>query len=108
GLTRGAMTTALDRLEAAGYARRVWDQPDRRAVRIELTDAAQKEIAILYGPLAQDGFRLLQKYNAEELAAVVRYLEDGWRLQRSHAQRIRGLTDSRARISKRKGRTTAT
>ena len=31
GLTRGAMTTALDRLEAAGYARRVWDQQDRRA-----------------------------------------------------------------------------
>lgn len=24
GLTRGAMTTALDRLEAAGYVRRVW------------------------------------------------------------------------------------
>src|SRR5689334_17357061 len=42
GLTRGAMTTALDRVEAAGYVRRIRDQRDRRAVRLELTPAAQK------------------------------------------------------------------
>ena len=36
GLTRAAMTTALDRLERAGYLRRVRDQQDRRSVRVEL------------------------------------------------------------------------
>ena len=41
GLTRGAMTTALDRIEAAGYARRVWDQQDRRSVRVEMTGRAR-------------------------------------------------------------------
>ena len=100
GLTRGAMTTALDRLETAGFARRVWDQEDRRAVRIALTDTARSEIDVLYGPLAREGFQLLQKYTADELTAVLRYLEDGVRLQRAHAQRIRGLgrpvTSSRA------------
>jgi DNA-binding MarR family transcriptional regulator len=94
GLTRGAMTTALDRVEAAGYVRRVWDQEDRRSVRLELTKAAQKEIALLYGPLAAEGLRLLRTYSAAELAAVLRYLEDGHDLQRAHARRIRELETS--------------
>jgi DNA-binding MarR family transcriptional regulator len=96
GLSRGAMTTALDRLEAAGYARRVWDQQDRRAVRVEMTDAAKKEVEVLYSPLAKEGFLLLQQYTTQELEAVLRYLEDGRQLQRAHAQRIRGRSDTRA------------
>src|SRR5262245_46949999 len=91
GLTRGAMTTALDRIEATGWARRVWDQQDRRTVRVELTDAARQEVEILYRPLAQEGFEVLQRYTAAELAAALRYLEDGGRLQRAHAARIRGM-----------------
>ena len=91
GLTRGAMTTALDRLEAAGYVARARDQKDRRTVRVEMTDTAKREVEVLYGPLAKEGFQLLQKYTGQELAAVLRYLEDGRRLQRAHAQRIRGL-----------------
>ncbi len=94
GLSRGAMTTALDRLEAAGYARRVWDQRDRRTVRVEMTDAAKQEIGVLYGPLAKEGAQLLQKYTTQELEAVLRYLEEGRQLQRAHAQRIRGLSDT--------------
>jgi DNA-binding MarR family transcriptional regulator len=91
GLTRGAMTTALDRIERAGYARRVREQADRRTVRVEMTDRAREELALLYGPIAREGVRLLQKYTAAELAAAVKYLEDGRRLQRAHAKRIRAL-----------------
>jgi DNA-binding MarR family transcriptional regulator len=91
GLTRGAMTTALDRIEAAGFAQRVRDQEDRRAVHVEMTDSGKKAVEVLYGPLAKDGFRLLSKYSTQELAAVLRYLEDGRHLQRRHAQRIRNL-----------------
>lgn len=96
GLTRGAMTTALDRLESAGWARRVWDQADRRSVRVELTGTAQEEIAQLYRPIAEEGFDLLKRYTADELAAALRYLEDGTRLQRAHAARIRQLAGSAA------------
>ena len=92
GLTRGAMTTALDRIEAAGYARRVRDQQDRRGVRVEITDSTRKQIDALYGPLAMEGFQLLQKYTTQELAAVLKYLEAGWGLQRTHAQRVRELS----------------
>jgi DNA-binding MarR family transcriptional regulator len=105
GLTRGAMTTALDRIEAAGYARRMWDQEDRRTVRVEMTDAARKEIDRLYGPLAQEGLNFLQKYTTGELAAILRYLEEGQALQRAHAQRIRQLSVGSASSSKRRTRT---
>jgi DNA-binding MarR family transcriptional regulator len=89
GLTRGAMTTALDRIEAAGYARRVWDGGDRRTVRVALTDLARKEIASLYGPLASEGAKVVRKYTTAELTAVLRYLEEGRELQRAQAARIR-------------------
>src|ERR1700743_2340076 len=37
GVTSGAVTGALDRLELAGYARRAPDPGDRRRVRVEVT-----------------------------------------------------------------------
>jgi DNA-binding MarR family transcriptional regulator len=100
GLTRGAMTTALDRLEAAGYVKRVRDDEDRRGVRVELTAVARKEIDSLYGPLAVEGFQMLQKYSAPQLAAVLRYLDDGWALQRAHAQRIRNGSAAASKIAR--------
>jgi DNA-binding MarR family transcriptional regulator len=109
GLTRGAMTTALDRIEHAGYARRVRDQKDRRSVRVEMTKRALEEVEVLYGPLAKEGVRLLQKYTGAELMAVLRYLEDGRQLQRSHAKRIRARGRSEvasARLARRPGRVT--
>ena len=42
GLTTGAITAALDRLEKTGLARRVPDAHDRRKVLVELTDAGRR------------------------------------------------------------------
>jgi DNA-binding MarR family transcriptional regulator len=91
GLTRGAITTALDRLEEGGFTKRVLDPEDRRSLRVELTDQARKDIGVLYAPLAREGEGFLRKYTRDELAAVVKFLVDGERLQRRHAERIREL-----------------
>lgn len=91
GLTRGAITTALDRLEDGGYTRRVADPEDRRSLRVEMTERAMKEVGVLYAPMAKEGERYLRKYTREELAAALKFLADGERLQRAHAQRIRAL-----------------
>ncbi len=40
-----AMTGLLDRLERRGWVRRVRDQPDRRAIRVELTEAGRAKPA---------------------------------------------------------------
>jgi len=100
GLTRGAMTTALDRMEEGGYARRVRDQQDRRSVRVEITERACRDVELVYGPLAKEGGRMLQRYTAAELAAVLRYLEDGRELQRAHAKRIRALGPANVRVAR--------
>ena len=41
-LSSGAMTSRLDRLEAAGHIRRLADPDDRRGVLIELTEAGRR------------------------------------------------------------------
>jgi DNA-binding MarR family transcriptional regulator len=41
-LSSGAMTNRLDRLEKAGFVRRVPDPDDRRGVLVELTDSGRK------------------------------------------------------------------
>jgi DNA-binding MarR family transcriptional regulator len=44
GLTPGAVTTVLDRLEEAKLARRTYDENDRRRVSLELTATGRKKI----------------------------------------------------------------
>jgi DNA-binding MarR family transcriptional regulator len=75
-LTSGAITTLLDRLEAAGYARRVRDTEDRRRVVVELTPRAQ-ETASLYEPLFHGSVELLKERTDQELLAMIDFLERG-------------------------------
>jgi DNA-binding MarR family transcriptional regulator len=72
GLTTGAVTRLLDRLERAGYARRVRDTGDRRCVLVELTELANRRAAELYGPIGEAGQTTLDRYTADQLALVVR------------------------------------
>jgi hypothetical protein len=58
-------------------------------VRIELTETARQEIGRLYGPLASAGMQMLRKYTTQELAAVLKYLNEGRELQRAQAVKIR-------------------
>src|SRR5262245_9299298 len=50
-LTTGAVTSLLDRLERAGYTRRVRDKQDRRRVLVALTRKAQRHAAQIWGPM---------------------------------------------------------
>ena len=89
-LSPGATTTALDRLERAGYARRVRDPEDRRSVLVELTPEARRLIDELYGPLGAAGRARLARYNDEQLLFLRDFLREGRALQVDQAARIRG------------------
>ena len=89
GLSPAAMTTAIDRLERAGYARRVRDLQDRRTVRVEITPRARRLCAELYGPIGEAGIARLRGYSDEELALLRDFLRAGRHLQEEHAARIR-------------------
>ena len=89
GLSTGAVTTVLDRLERAGFARRVQDPGDRRRVLVELTPHARARIEELYAPLAEELARQREGYSTEEARLVRDFMREARRLNESHAARIR-------------------
>ena len=70
GLTTGAVTFLLDRLEEAGFVRRKRDTEDRRRVWVQLTPAALRRLERAQEPIKQEMRELAQRFKAEELAIV--------------------------------------
>src|SRR5262249_43427255 len=89
GLSRGATTTAIDRLARAGYVRRVPDARDRRGVRVAATASGEARVAELYGPIGAAGRAALDAYDDAQLAVLDDFLRRGHALQTEHAARIR-------------------
>jgi len=77
GLTTGAMTTVLDRLEAAGHVERTPDKVDRRQILVRATPAAEKRWNKLWDPIHAEGQRSLEQYSNDELAAIASFLRGG-------------------------------
>jgi DNA-binding MarR family transcriptional regulator len=74
GLTTGAITTVVDRLEAAGFARRERDETDRRRVRVALTEKAHSELMPFYAPLQEMSEQLFSGYTEEQLELLLGFL----------------------------------
>jgi DNA-binding MarR family transcriptional regulator len=77
GLSSGAMTAALDRLERAGYARRVRDAGDRRRVLVELHADAAGTAQSFYSKHADYAERLFRRHSLAELELLLRYVREG-------------------------------
>ncbi|MEV6283514.1 MarR family winged helix-turn-helix transcriptional regulator [Kribbella sp. NPDC051770] len=74
GLTTGAVTTLLDRLERAGHVRRERDERDRRRVNLHYGDAGLELAQQFFGPLGDLHRSVTSDFTPEELAVVRRYL----------------------------------
>jgi DNA-binding MarR family transcriptional regulator len=90
GLTTGAVTTLLDRLEKAGYVSRARDTVDRRRVLVQLTALARRRIAELYGPMGERGREWLEPMSDDEVRLIIGFLHYGTKLSLENAARIRG------------------
>lgn len=75
GLTTGAITRMLDRLEAAGFVRREHDREDRRRVIVQPVAERVAEIGPLYAGLARASAGLMDRYTDEQLALFVDLFE---------------------------------
>ena len=75
GLTTGAITGLVDRLERAGFVRRKSDPTDRRRVLLEHVHAPQIEDKVrqLYQPISVAYDTLLSKYSPEQLEFLLEY-----------------------------------
>jgi DNA-binding MarR family transcriptional regulator len=97
GLTTGAITVVLDRLERSGYARRVRDTDDRRRVLVELTAKTQREIERVYGPMTEAYTALMERYTTEQLMLILDYVSAGRELGLQQLKRVRALPAKRGR-----------
>jgi DNA-binding MarR family transcriptional regulator len=92
GLTTGAVTGVIDRLEGAGYARRVSDPADRRRVKLEVTPKFYARADRIWGPVSSDwATRLGGRFTAEELERVLDFLRSTNELSREHLERLRKM-----------------
>jgi DNA-binding MarR family transcriptional regulator len=92
GLTNGAITGVLDRLERAGFARRVADPADRRRVNVKVTDAFYGQADRIWGPMAADWQSTLAKrFTAEELKRIADFLRTTVEIGRRQVDRLSEL-----------------
>jgi DNA-binding MarR family transcriptional regulator len=88
GLSPGAVTTALDRLEERGFVTRTRDPADRRRVTLQLTPEANRRAWEAYGPLGEMGGPLIAELSDKQLEAVIRFLRGGTDINERRADQI--------------------
>ncbi len=88
GLSPGAVTTVLDRLEQRGLVRRTRDSGDRRRVTVELTEEANRMAWEAYGPLGQMGAPMIEEMSDKDLKTVIRFLRGGMDINERRAQQL--------------------
>ncbi|MFJ8826582.1 MarR family winged helix-turn-helix transcriptional regulator [Streptomyces sp. NPDC102467] len=76
GLTSGAVSACVDRLERAGHINRVRESADRRVVHLHYVPGAQARARRYFGPLAEAADRVRSGFNEPELAVVLRFLSN--------------------------------
>jgi len=75
GLTTGAITGVLDRLEKAGYIFREQDPEDKRRVNIYMNqENAEKNIVPLFSSFAAEMNQLLSNYDDKELEFIIDFI----------------------------------
>jgi DNA-binding MarR family transcriptional regulator len=99
GLSPAAMTASIDRLERAGYARRVRDEADRRRILVETTPAAREKAGVIYGPMGESFTREMSRYPTEFLEQLLELLQRAHELSREHRERIEGMRSRRGRAA---------
>ncbi|HXB95671.1 MAG TPA: MarR family transcriptional regulator [Puia sp.] len=71
GLTTGAITSLIDRLERSGFVKRTADPNDRRKVIVTLIPERKAVITAHYAKLAAAVQELLSTYNKKELDRMI-------------------------------------
>jgi DNA-binding MarR family transcriptional regulator len=99
GLTTGAITGVIDRLERAGFARRAEDPNDRRKVLVSHMPALFEKAGPLFDPMRRASMAVLSRYSEDELVLILDFLK------RSHDSAVEVVAalrkTSRARTAKR-------
>lgn len=90
GLTSGATTRLIDRLERVGYVRRCADETDRRCVIIEPVPENLEKLGALFQPMADGMADLWSRLGDHELDVVIEFVRGNNALVAEINARTRG------------------
>ena len=76
GLTPGATSSLLNRLEKARHVTRVRDSADRRIVTLRATAGVEGMLDRFFGPLVARVDSMMEGYSAEELVHAERFITE--------------------------------
>jgi DNA-binding MarR family transcriptional regulator len=88
GLSSGATTAVVDRLERADHVRRERDDRDRRRITLHYGAAAAAVGGAFFGPLGARIEHVLAGFTPDELAVVRRFLEQTNSVMRAHREAV--------------------
>ncbi|HWK68099.1 MAG TPA: MarR family transcriptional regulator [Rhizobiaceae bacterium] len=91
GLTTGAVTSLIDRLEHAGYVTRERDPHDRRRVYVSLRPESIGALAGIYHPLQAATERLFGRYSTAELSLITDFTERSAAIASDFVRSLRDL-----------------
>src|ERR671931_197130 len=93
GLTTGAVTGIIDRLEKAGYVRRANDPKDRRRTIVEPTrnKILERKLEVIFTPLHERMYKLLSSYSESELALLLDAVNKTLEQTREESKKLRSL-----------------
>jgi DNA-binding MarR family transcriptional regulator len=73
-ITRSSVTTLVDRLEGAGFVRRMTDVHDRRSTLVELLPATWEAFARVYRPVGERVHRIAEGWDEHQRRVVIQAL----------------------------------
>ena len=90
GLTTGAVTGIIDRLERAGFARRTKDPQDRRQVIVDAGGGRRGELDLLLGAVNKALVGAAEDAKDDQLGAIIDFLARAAAVVQREAERLRG------------------
>jgi DNA-binding MarR family transcriptional regulator len=94
GLTTGAVTVVIDRMERAGYLQRLRDVADRRKVRVDLTDSAHDLGRVVFTQISRIGQEGMGRMPAEDMRLVTQFLITTAFMDKLLAEKLRDLCEA--------------
>jgi len=101
GLTTGAITGVIDRLERIGLAQRESDPADRRKTVVRALPTVLERIAPLFEPMERAAMAVLSKYRDDELALILNFLTRARDAALTAMSELRALHEQQSTTKKR-------
>ena len=93
GLTTGAVTSLVDRLERRGFARRVDDSSDRRKVVVQVNKEKLRPADSVYYSIGERFAGLLRTYPTDDIELILNYTRRSIELTRDEARKLAAGSD---------------